>query len=470
MVDILIRDAKYVITMDKDRRVIKDGLIAIEGNKILDVGKTVDLARKYSAETVIDAKQKLLLPGFINVHTHAGSAINRGVCDDVPNVLATIFLPLAGQQTKEDRRRIARAGLLDDVRFGTTCIGDDLTLAEDVAEMGLRGVLNLYVRDADTTSYDYAHHLKYSYRPEIGELLLREGLDEMEKWDGKADGRISCALGPHGPDYCSRQLLEEMRELANKRKKRLTIHLAQNYMEIHQVRSLYGKTPVEFLRDIDFLGPDVYAAHCIYATMNDIKILKNSDTKICHSPLNLARLQSVVAPVLEWIDLGMTVGICTDGAGSGDMLESARAALTLQRVRAGQGYHQYPICGAAPPSPMKILEMMTIDAAKVLGLDNEIGSLGPGKKADVVLLNARTPHLTPMINPVGSIIHYAFGSDVDTSIVDGKVIMENRVVGTVDEEEVLEQAQEAGERTYAKFQGKFRDHIEAYGIYKALEY
>jgi len=469
MVDILIKNAKYVITMDGDRRIIRGGAIAIRDNRISDVGKSVDLEQKISAETVIDAKDNIVLPGFINVHTHSGSAINRGVCDDLPNVLATIFLPLGGQLTKEDRNKIARAALLDDIIFGTTCIGDDLMLAEDIDEIGLRAVLNLFARDVDTSSYEYAHHIRYIYKPEIGEQFLKEGLKAMKRWDGKGNGRITCTFGPHGPDYCSKELLERMRALANEHEKRITIHLAQNPLEVHQVRSLYSKTPVEFLRDIGFLGPDVYAAHCMYVTLNDISILNETDTKICHSPLNLARYRGIIAPLLEWIDLGIKVGICTDGGGSGDMLESARAALALQRVRAGQTYPHYLISGGAPPKPMKILEMMTIDAAKVLGLENEIGSLEPGKKADVILLNIKKPHLTPMIDPVGTIIHYAFGGDIDTSIIDGKIIMEDKVIKTVDEKNILKEAQEAGERTYAKFQEKFRDHIEAYDIYKMPE-
>ncbi len=466
MVDMLIKNAKYVVTMDAGRRIIRGGAVALDGTKIVDVGKSVDLERKYSAETVIDAKDKVVLPGFVNVHTHAGSAINRGVCDDLPNVLHTIFLPLEGQQTKEERQKIARAGLLDDVKSGTTCVGDDLRVAEDVWKIGLRGVLNMPIRDADTTSYDFAHHLRYSYKPEIGEKMVDEGLCGMRMWDGAGNGRITCHFGPHAPDYCSKELLERVRDLANKHRKRVTIHLAQNPQEVHQVQSLYSKTPVEFLRDIGFLELDIYAAHCMYLSPSDTETLKQANTRICHSPLNTVRFRGCVAPLLEWINLGMTVGLCTDGAGGGDMLEFGKAALALQRARAGQSYPLYLIRGGPPPKPMKILEMMTIDAARVLGLEKEIGSLEVGKKADVILLDIKKPHLTPMIDPIGSIIHYAFGSDVDTSIIDGKIVMANRMIRNVNEQEVLEQAQEAGERTYAKFQEKFRDHIEAYGIYK----
>ncbi len=415
---------------------------------------------------MIDAKDKVVLPGFVNVHTHSGAAIVRGVCDDFPDIHPTIFLPLEGQQTPEDRRKIAKAGLLDDISFGSTCIGDDLTVAEGVQQTGLRGVLNLYVRDVDIGSQDFAYQRKYVYEPEIGEKLLKEGLDAMKIWDGRENGRITCTFGPHAPDYCSKELLERMRELANKYEKRITIHLAQSPIELHQIQTLYRKSPVEFLKDIGFLGPDVYVAHCTYATGSDIEILKETDTKIIHSPLNVARLRCMATPLLEWINLGMTIGLCTDGAGSGDMLESGRAAIALQRVRAGHIYPRYLISHGAPPKPMKILEMMTIDAARVLGLEKEIGSLEVGKKADVILLDIKKPHLTPMIDPIGSLIHYAFGSDVDTSIIDGKIVMENRTIKTADTEKVLEDAQEAGERTYAKFQEKFPENIEAYGLYK----
>ena len=464
MADLLIKNARYLITMNPERMIVKDGAVAVEGNRIIDYGKTAEIEKRHRSDNVIDARNKIVMPGFINVHTHSGSAINRGICEDLPNVLSTIFLPLGAKQSKEDKALIAKAALLDDIKFGCTTVEDDLTLAQNVMETGLRGVLNVRVSDVDTASKAYAERLEYSYDPEKGRRLLEDGLRSIEKWSKQP--RINCSLGPHGPDYCSKELLLRVREEADRHSLPVTIHLAQNAVELQQVRSLTSLTPVEYLQEIGFLGPDVYAAHCMYVTMKDIQILKQTGVSICHSPYNMARLYGVTAPLLEWLDLGIPVGLCTDGAGTGDLLDVARVALTLQRARAGWMYPHYAVSGGLPISPYKVLEMMTIDGARVLGLDKEVGSIEKGKKADIILFDALKPHLTPMIDPVGSMVHYGYGSDVDTSLVDGEVIMEGRRLVNVDEVKVLEEAQEAGERTYHKFQDGFKEHMERYGIYR----
>lgn len=465
MVSLLLKNIMYIITMGSKREMIKDGAIVVDGNRIIDIGKSEDITRKYNADDVIDAEKKIALPGFVNVHTHSGSAINRGVSDDFPNVLSTIFLPLGAQQTKEDRVKIARAALLDDVMYGTTCVGDDIYLAEEVKRLGLRGVLNLRVADANTSSPDFAEKMRYEYRPDVGIKQLKDGIELLKTWDKRSDGMITTHLGPHAPDYCSRELLDEVIQQSVNLDKDLTIHLAQSSVELQQIRSLYGVTPVEFLDSLGFFERKVYAAHCMYVTRHDLEILAKRGVKICHSPLNMARLYSIIAPLQEWLESGLTVGLCTDGASNGDMIETARASLALQRARLGQVHPHYTVSGGAPPYPMKMLEMMTVDAAKVVGLEEQIGSLEVGKKADIILIDTKKPHLTPMINPIGSIIHYGFGSDVDTSIIDGKVRMKNRVAQGIDVEKILSEAQDAGIRTYKKFQDAFSSHVKRYGMY-----
>jgi 5-methylthioadenosine/S-adenosylhomocysteine deaminase len=464
MADLLIKNARYLFTMNQQKRIIKDGAVAIEGNRIIDYGKTNKIENQNKSDKVIDARKKIVMPGFINVHTHSGSAINRGVCEELSNVLSTIFLPLGGKQTKEDKAKIAMAALLDDIKFGCTTIEDDLFLAEHIIETGLRGVLNVRLADADTTSHSFAQRLEYNYDISKGKNLLEKGLKEIEKWSKHP--RISCSLGPHGPDYCSKDLLLRVREEANENRLPITIHLAQTAVELHQVRTLSNQTPVEYLDEIGFLGPDVYAAHCMYTTMKDIKILKQKGVKICHSPYNMARLFGITAPLLEWLEMEIPVGICTDGAGTGDLLDAARVAMTLQRVRAGSIYPHYIISGGLPITPYKVLEMMTIDGARVLGLENEIGSIEVGKKADIILFDTLKPHLSPILDPIGSLIHYGYGSDVDTTIVEGKVIMEKRELVNIEETKILEEAQQAGERTYLNFQNDFKEHIDKYKIYK----
>lgn len=431
-----------VITMDGDKRIFKNGGVAINDDKIAEVGKNDEIQKKYSTETIIDARNKLVLPGLVNCHTHVGLTICRGTCEDHPSSLWDIMMPIMEFATKEDLYKTGMLGCLELIRFGSTTIAENSESASKAAhaiqEVGLRGVVSELINDIDIHTLKKSH--KYEFLPERGEKRLKDNVKLIKEWDGKADGRIQCIFGPQAADWCSEGILCKVREYADKYRKSITIHLGQDLKEIQRIRDLYNKTPFQYLQDIGLLGSDVLAAHCYHITDEDIGILKDMDTKVSHNPgINTKR--GAAAPLLKFLKKGITVGLGTDNF-YGDMIENMKLAIVTARLIGFQG---------TEPKPMRVLEMATIGGARALGMEKEIGSLEPGKKADIIIVDMRKPHLMPIINPIANLIHSGNGNDVETVIIDGRIIEQGRVIKTVDEEKVLSQAQEASDKIWQKF-------------------
>jgi len=442
MQDILILNGT-VVTMDQNRRILKDGAVAIRGDRIAEVGKSKELQKKYSGETIIDARNKLVLPGLVNLHAHVTQTLCRVTCEDRGlDSLFDIMMPIKTIATKEDLYTAGMVGYLELIRFGATCVvessPDAAKLAQAMQEVGLRGVVSEQINDANIETLRKAR--KFEYIPERGERLLKTNVKLIEEWDGKANGRIQCIFGPQAADFCSPDLLQKVREAANKYRKFITIHLGQSTVEVQHTQELYGKTPFQYLKDIDLLGPDVIAAHCYHITDEDIGILKATDTKVSHNP-GINSKRGWAAPLLKFLEHGITVGLGTDNF-YGDMVENMKLAIVSARIKEGQG---------TEPKPMRVLEMATVDGARALGLEHEIGSLEPGKKADVILVNMRRSHLMPIIDPVANLIHSGNGNDVETVIIDGQIVEYEGVIQTVDEEKVLTHAQEVSDRVWQEF-------------------
>ena len=448
MVDILISGGT-VVTMGPERRIIKNGSVVIEGKTIVEVGKAESLKRKYKADREIEAKGRLVLPGFINVHHHTQSSttLGRGYHMENPGTLYTMNMPMKELTPDEDRYYLGMAAILADLRMGVTFDADqdfrEENIARAMADTGMRARLCEYLHSVDFQKT--MREGRKVFDAEVEESTLKRGLKFINDWDGKADGRITCDLAPHATDTCTPELLERVREYADKRGKMITIHLAQIPEEVEEIKKRYGKTPVEYLKDTGTLGPDCYAAHCIYVTDNDIKILAETGTKICHCALGMS-LAGGTAPLIPWLEAGITVGLGLDDRP--DMIRYMQATLTVAAYRKtvhAQGYR---------PSAQKVLELATIEGAKVLGLEKEIGSLEPGKKADIILVDMRKPHLTPSIDPVANLVYLANGNDVETVVIDGRIVVEGGKIQTVDEMEMLRRAQEAGERAFERIYKK----------------
>jgi 5-methylthioadenosine/S-adenosylhomocysteine deaminase len=277
---------------------------------------------------------------------------------------------------------------------------------------------------------------------------MQTAIDLVERWHGAENGRITCQLSAHAPDTCTRTVLEMVRDEAQRRNLGLHIHLAQSQREVAQVEAREGMRPVEFLATTGFLTPRTIAAHCVYIRPNEVQLIGQSGTTVAHAALVFAK-GGVIAPITALQAAGANVALATDNM-SEDMVEVARTALIIHRIR--------ELHGTLPQLPIseEILDWMTINGARALGLDHEIGSLEVGKKADIILIDYRKPHLTPFYNPVRELVNYGLASDVDSVFVDGEPLVRDGTVLVIDEQEVVSAAQ----RQADDFWGRF---VAAYG-------
>jgi 5-methylthioadenosine/S-adenosylhomocysteine deaminase len=418
--------------MDSGRRVIGRGSVVIEDGKISAVGKDV----KIRTEKTINARGKVVLPGLINAHTHLSMTLLRGVADDMPLMewLEKKIWPIEDNLTAGDCYSGALLGSLEMIKSGTTCFADQYFFMEDVARAvevaGLRSVLSRGIIELDD--------------PERRKKTIREGERLVKNCQGMADGRITTMFGPHAPYTCSSECLMQVKELARKYKVGIHTHIAENQEEVERIDKKYGKRPVEYLKGIDFLGPEVLAAHCVWLTKHEIGIIKERGVKPVHNPVSNMKTASGVAPIPEMLEVGIPVALGTDGAASNnslDMFTEMKFAALLNKV--------HKLDPTAVPA-QAVLEMATIKGAIALGLQREIGSLEVGKKADIILVDLKKPHLAPLHNVISHLIYSAVGSDVDTVIVDGEVLMQGREVLTLDEDKVLEDVQRVSDDLLAR--------------------
>lgn len=414
--------------MGGKRGVVEKGLIAVENDVIAYVGKEAD-APSIRAEETIEGHGKVAMPGLVNCHTHLPMTIFRGVAEDqeLGRWLRETIWPLEAKLRPGDVYDGALLGCLEMIKSGTTCFADmyfhEDMVARAVERAGLRAVLASGIIEAGDM--------------ERGERLLREGVEFARRFHGFADGRVRVCLGPHTVYTCSPNLLIRARERASELNIGMHIHLAESKETVKSVKKKYGFTEVALLESLGFLRSDVLAAHCIYLSDEEMRLLAKRGVKVAYNPVANMKLAMGVPKIRDLVGLGVTVGIGTDGPASNndlDMFDDVRVGALLQKVF----YMDSTVLPAR-----SVLEMATIGGARALGLEGSVGSLDVGKKADVVLVDFERPHLTPVHDFYANLVYSARGSDMDTVVVDGKVLMEGGEVRTLDEEEVRVRAREA---------------------------
>jgi 5-methylthioadenosine/S-adenosylhomocysteine deaminase len=424
--DILITGC-IVLPMN-DNSFIKNGAIAIKDGNMVFVGKSSSAA-SITADLKIDAKGKVALPGLINCHTHVPMTLFRGVAEDQPlnEWLKNIIWPLEAKLSSEDIYHGSVLGCLEMIRSGTTCFGDmyfhEDMIAEAVKESGLRGVL--------------AEGIIEEGNKALGEKMLKQSIGFAESFHGYADDRVNVMLGPHASYSCSSELLIRVSEEASRLGVGVHLHVAESRAMFSELEKKYGCSEVEFLNRIGFLKKNVVAAHCIDLASKDRRILAKRGVNVVYCPMSNMKLGLGTAHVKDLLDLGVCVGLGTDGPASNnslDMLENMKFGALLQKAV----YHDPAVLPA-----YETLRMATIEGAKILGLVEQVGSLEVGKKADVILVDLSKPHLKPLHDVYANLVYSARGSDVDTVIVDGKILMENRQVKTLDEQTVMKKAEKA---------------------------
>jgi 5-methylthioadenosine/S-adenosylhomocysteine deaminase len=424
----ILLDNITIIPMTIRDFVIEKGFIVITGNTITRMGDGPAPEGQY--DKIIDGANKVALPGFINTHTHAAMTLLRGYADDLPLMewLQTKIWPLEDRLTAEDIYWGTLLANIEMIKSGTTAFTDMYfhmdEAAQAVEKSGLRGILSRGM---------------VGVGPE-NELAITQSRELFNKWQGAANGRITFMLGPHAPYTCPPDYLKQVAALADELGAGIHIHLAETKGEFEDIKKQYGKTPVELMDDIGLLERRVLAAHCVHLTSHDIEILASKQVGVAHNPESNMKLASGIAPVPEMLEKGIAVGLGTDGASSNnnlDMLQEMRSCALLHKVNT----FNPTILPAG-----QALEMATVNGAKALGMEKETGKLGAGMKADLILLSLSEPHMTPRYDILANIVYAGQASDVLTVIVDGNIIMEDRVIKTVDEQEVLEHCRSIAER------------------------
>jgi 5-methylthioadenosine/S-adenosylhomocysteine deaminase len=428
-VDLLLTHG-LIVTMDGPRSIHDDGALAIKGDSIVAVGPRTQIEAKYSATETIDATGKLILPGLINGHTHVPMTLFRGLHDDVTLddwLRKYIFPAEAKNVTEEFVRWGTRLAVAEQIRSGVTTFADmyyfEDAIAEETKQAGMRAVLG-------ETFIDFPAP---DNKNETAMLAYTESF--LKKWQG--DPLIHAAPAPHSIYTCSRKTLEDASALARKYHAPILIHVAEMKKERDDSEKQNGMSPVQYLDKVGVLGPDVLAAHCIFVDAADRKTLAQRHVGCVHNPSSNMMLASGVSPVPEMRAEGIAVGLGTDGpAGSNndlDLLEEMDLAAKLAKITKND-----PLALNA----RTVVEMGTIDGAKALHMEKEIGSLEPGKKADLILITLDHPNAVPMYDVYSQIAYALKGSDVQTVIIGGRTVMRDRKLLTINESEVVAKARE----------------------------
>ncbi len=423
---LILKNARYLNEMNGTWTAKQDDIL-IEGNTIKEIGS---LEHLYNDHEVWDVKNFLIMPGLINGHQHTPMSLLRCYSDDLPLMdwLNKKMLPAEMKMTSEDRYWGAMLSMAEMIKSGTTAYADmyiDMdTIAKAVQETGIRASLARGMIAMDSN---------YSDR-------IEESRQLVERWHGSAEGRITAMVAPHSPYMCPPDFLSDAVKLAKELDVPLHTHLAETSDERVMIQERHGMNPVQYLQAAGFFEDTrVVLAHGVHFTEEDLSILESVKGGIIHNPVSNAKLGCGTSNVVELAKRGMKVGLGTDGPGSAstlDMFMEMKAAAWMQKL-----LHE----DASSLSAHEVLTMATQNGAEILGIGQETGSIEPGKKADLLFLNMNQPHLLPAHHDASLLVYAAAGQDVDSVMIDGKIVMKNRELLTMDEEKVMFEAKQSAE-------------------------
>ncbi|MFQ5912690.1 MAG: amidohydrolase family protein [Nitrospinota bacterium] len=451
----LLIEGGYVLSLNPRREIIRDGAVVVKGDKIDWVGKRSDLdetrlgeIRRGGAKT-IDATGKLVLPGLVDAHVHNSQMLARGIADDV-DLLTWLYdriLPYEALVTEEDAYISTLLCCMEMIRTGTTATADPGSyrmdqVARAMADIGIRGFISWAANDESSSERALPKNLPGNVSTEesiqIQEQLIRD-------WQGAENGRIHVSYAIRTEANASEKLLKEIHHRAQRDGLMIQMHTAVTPAQVEWIRKKTGMTSVEFLNSIGCLGPNWLLTHMACLTDREVDLLAETDTRVCHCPG--ASLKCVYGAVSrgkfpEMLAKGVTVALGCDASAANNSLDMFRA---LYHAATAHKEARMDV-GLIPPE--KALEMATLDGARALKLDHEVGSVEPGKKADLIVVNTRHPNWIPVheFSIVPNIVYAGDGHDVETSIIDGRVVLENGRLTTINEEDILEEAQKAARR------------------------
>jgi 5-methylthioadenosine/S-adenosylhomocysteine deaminase len=419
--------------MDASRRVIEDGAVAVAGGRIVAVGKRTDIVRQYAAREVIDARGRAVIPGLINGHTHVPMTLFRGIADDLDlnEWLTKYIFPAEAKNVNEDFVRAGtQLGLAEMIRGGTTTYCDmyyfEDAIAEETERAGVRGLLGETVIDfpvPDNKTWPDA--MRYTER-------------FVARWKGNR--LVTAAIAPHAPYTVSEAHLREVKAFSDRTGAPIVTHVAETRKEVEDISRDHGARPVEYLARIGFLGPRDVFAHTVHITEGEINLLKQNGVGSVHNPQSNMKLASGVAPLPQMMKAGVAVGLGTDGAASNndlDMWEEMDTAAKLHKLTTGD------------PKTLTAEEafaLATINGARALHMDSDIGSLETGKRADIVVVDLDALNQTPRYNIYSHLVYATKAADVLTVVIEGRILMRDRRLLTLNEALIKQKARLLRER------------------------
>lgn len=414
--NILIKNTS-VLTMGDNIDIMEKANIAIENGKIKSIGA---IPENFEVDKVIDGTNKLSMPGLVNSHTHIAMSLFRNYADDLPfwTWLFDRIMPREEKLIPEHVYWGSMLSIAEMIRFGVTSFADMYFFMDEVAkateETGIRASLCIGMSDSGDQ-----------------QAKLKDTREFFDNWHGKADGRITVMAGPHAPYSCSPEFLTKVIDMASEKGMGIHIHLSESKKEIEDSFSLRGKSPIKHVYDLGLLDLPTLAAHCVHLSDEDISILAEKKVSVANNPGSNLKLGNGFARVEDMLKKGVNVGLGTDGSASNNnlnMFEEINLAALINKGYTGDT--------TSIPATTAV-KMATINGARALGIDKEVGTLEVGKKADIIMLDLNKPHFYPRYNLVASLAYSAQASDVETVIVDGRVLMENYELKTIDLEKVM---------------------------------
>ncbi len=420
--DLLIVNG-IVLTMDTEGTRIEGGGVAVAGSRIAAVG-TAEKLKSWTAPRIVDARGGIIMPGLVNTHTHAAMTCFRGLADDLP-LMVWLQEHIFPAEARLDEKKVYSASLLacaEMIRAGTTTFCDmylfENAVARAASAAGIRAVVGEVLYDFPSPNYgDLEKGFAYT------EEMIRTWRD---------DPLITVAVEPHSAYLCAPDLLRRAADIARQHDIALVIHVSETRSEVEQMQQRYGRSPVGFLAEHGILSANLLACHCVVLSEEDLQLLADHDVKVAHNPESNMKLATGIAPVPEMLRHGICVGLGTDGCASNNNLDLFLEMSTAAKL------HKVSTLDPTVLDAETVLRMATIEGARALGLGSVTGSLEEGKAADIIVIDTRQPHLTPMYNPISHLVYAASGSDVSWTIVNGRVVMEDRRLCSLDVEKVMD--------------------------------
>ena len=431
-VSLLVRGGT-VVTMNPSRQVIEDGAVAIEGTTIVAVGPRRELERTHPAKRTIEAAGAAIIPGLVNAHTHTFQNLYKGLGDDMPVLewIVRMIFPLSAHLGWAEAAAGAELACLEMIRSGVTCFTDSfyihrdpeavLAVAAAVERSGLRAVIARAAMDQG--------EIPAIFKEGTG-AAIRAAEEAMRAWNPRSE-RVQICPEALFTLFASPELVHGLRDLARRHGTRFHMHAGESIVEAREIRERSGRSVFGYLDSIEALGSDVLVFHAVWCTQSDTALLAERRTAVAHNPVSNQYLASGIAPVTDWLQRGVTVGLGTDGAASNntqDMFETMKSAALLQKVAR---------LDARALTAEAALELATLGGARALGLDDRIGSLEPGKRADLAVVCLEDVNAIPSLKPVSSLVYTCRPSDVTHVLVDGRIVLDDGEVQTMDEREIL---------------------------------